>query len=318
MRKRIMTCLFFALALSLGLMLVLAACGGEQGGYASPLPASQQPDLSTLPSVSDPAVTVPALHPAQDSAPPTPSAPEIQLPPQGSPAPAFPEPAPSQSASPEPAQPLTLEQTYRAALEAIYNDYRYPNGDEVAAGDGYSMEDNDFAIFDVDGDGQEELIYQNDSSYMAGMVTTVYGFDCGTGMLYQELSGFVAMEFYDNGVVSIMASHNHGLSALEDFWPYALYQYVPGSDGYIMAGSLDAWDGALFPNGKDGVPFPADKDADGDHIIFTITSSGQEVITTYVDGPEYQEWVDSYLAGASRLELPWQSMTPEHIRAVSP
>lgn len=281
MREKIM--LSLALALSLALMFVLSACGPAPASPSGGPAGAENPPSGA--QTTAPVVVTPADPGSQPSEAPT--------------------------------QP-TMEQAYRAALEGIYNDHRYPNGDEVATGEDYQMKDNDFALFDVDGDGQEELIYQNDNSYMAGMITTVYGYDRDTGMLYQELSGYVAMELYDNGVVSIMASHNHGLSALEDFWPYALYQYDPGSDGYLMAGSLDAWDGTLFPRGHEGDPFPTDKDGDGDHIVFIITSGGQEVVTTYVDGPEYQEWVDSYLAGASKLELPWQSMTPENIRAVAP
>lgn len=324
MRKRILTCLSLALALSLALMFVLAACSGPAPAAPSGEPTGAEvPPSDAQPT--PPVVITPPVPGVPSPAGSEPPAPDIVTPVTVSPQP-DPQPQPDSQTqpdpqpSPEPSQPqvLTMEQVYRAALETIYSDRRYPNGDEVATGEGYQMEGNDFAIFDVDGDGQAELIYQNDNSYMAGMVTTVYGFDRDTGMLYQELSGFVAMEFYDNGVVSIMASHNHGLSALDDFWPYALYQYDPGSDGYLMAGSLDAWDGSLFPKDYEGNPFPTDKDDDGDFIVFTITSGGQEVVTTCVDDPEYREWVDSYLAGASKLELPWQNMTEENIRAAAP
>lgn len=316
MKHRILNSLFFVFLVSLALALVLAACGGEPGGTVSPIASSQQPEgggpsPQIQPSAAQPAgiglpvETEPAVP---DESPALPSD-----------APALPDNTPAGAPeSPAPALPLTMEGAYRAALEAIYNDHRYPNGDEVATGDGYQMEDNDFAIFDVDGDGKDELIYQNDNSYMAGMITTIYGFDPDTGKLYQELSGFVAMEFHDNGVVSIMASHNHGLSALEDFWPYAIYQYDPGSDGYLMAGSLDAWDGTLFPKDYDGDSFPADIDQDGDQVVYILTTPGAEVTKTVIDGPAYREWVDSYLAGASELELPWKNMTPENIRAVAP
>lgn len=312
MRKRIL--LSFALALSLVVMFILAACSGP-----APAAPSGEPTVAEV-SPSDAQPTPPVVITPPVPGVPSPAGSQAPAPDVGAPVSVSPQQDPQPQPSPEPSQPqvMTMEQVYRAALETIYRDHRYPNGDEVATGEGFQMKDNDFAIFDVDGDGQAELIYQNDNSYMAGMVTTVYGLDHDTGMLYQELSGFVAMDFYDNGVVSIMASHNHGLSALDDFWPYALYQYDPGSDGYIMAGSLDAWDGTIFPQDHEGNPFPTDKDDDGDFIIFTVTSGGQEVVTTYVDGPEYQEWVDSYLAGASKLDLPWQSMTEENIRAVAP
>lgn len=316
MRKRIL--LSFVLVLSLALMFILGACSGPAPAAPSGEPTGAEvPPSDAQPT--PPVVITPPVPGVPSPAGSQPPAPDVSTPVTLSPQPQpdskpQPDPQPSQ---PQP-QPPTMEQVYRTALETIYSDRRYPNGDEVATGEGYQMEDNDFAIFDVDGDGRDELIYQNDNSYMAGMVTTVYGFDRDTGMLYQELSGFVAMDFYDNGIVSIMVSHNHGLSALDDFWPYALYQYDPGSDGYLMAGSLDAWDGSLFPQDYEGNAFPTDKDDDGDFIVFIITSGGQEVVTTCVDGPEYREWVDSYLAGASKLELPWQNMTEENIRAVAP
>ena len=218
-------------------------------------------------------------------------------------------------ASPATPQDLGAEaaKAYRKALEEIYSQRTYPNGDPVET---FQMENNDFALFDVDGDGAAELIYQNDDSTMAGMMTSIFSFDSSTGKLYLELSGFAAMIFYDNGVIRVEASHNHGLSGRENFWPFALYQYDSGSDGYLMVGSVDAWDKEDFPEDWDGSPFPDEADQDGDSMIYLLTLGGQEVTTTTLDGPEYESWLKDYTAGAAELDIPWQAMTLENIQAI--
>lgn len=226
----------------------------------------------------------------------------------------------SSSQAPTPQeQGSAMAEAYRKALEGIYSDRIYPNGDPVDAPPEWAkMENNHFVIYDVDGDGSEELIYKNESSTMTGMVTNIYSFDQYTGELYLELSGFVAMTFYDNGVIRVEASHNHGLSARDDFWPHALYQYDASGDGYLMAGYVDAWEKSLFAEDFEGNPFPDEVDQDGDGMVYLITFPGQEVTAAVMDGPDYEEWRNTCLNGAAELDLPWQAMTQENIQAVAP
>lgn len=232
---------------------------------------------------------------------------------------AIPTPAPSSSptAAGSTASSPTLE-AYRSALEAIYNDHLYPNGDPVDVPAAALMENNHFAIFDVDGDGQDELIYENGDATTAGMMSIVFGYDETTGSLLYEITGFPGMDFYDNGVIIDYASHNHGLAGTADFWPYTVYQYDFGQDGYLFMGYADAWSGETFPENFEGTPFPADLDLDGDRMVYSLTFFGAVRSETWMDGPEYQAWVDSYLDGASVLEIPWQNMTLENIQSVAP
>lgn len=236
-----------------------------------------------------------------------------------SPGPSTSKTAPDLTAADSTASPLTLE-AYRSALEAIYNDHLYPNGDPVDVPLAALMENNHFAIFDVDGDGLDELLYQNEDSTMAGMMTTVFGsMPSADGVkLFTEISGFAGMIPYDNGILTIDFSHNQGLAGALDFWPYAIYRYDPGQDGYLMVASVDAWDGETHPYDFGGTPFPDEVDKDGDKVIYWISYPGTEVSYDWMDGPEYLQWRDSYLAGATALEIPWQSMTLENIRAVAP
>lgn len=290
MRERILYRLLTALSYALTLALALAACGPKSGPAVSPLPPSGGESSSSPPSE--------------------------HIPPQ-SPAPAS--SSGGQSASPTP-QELGAEsaKAYRKALEGIYFDHTYPNGDPVDVPEWAQMENNSFTVFDVDGDGERELVFQNSDSTMAGMMTSVYSLDLDTGKLYLELSSFVSAVFYDNGIIWEEASHNHGLSGRDDFWPFTLYQYDLGGDGYLMIGSVDAWDKDTFPADYQGTPFPDEIDQDGDGLLYLVTYSGQEVTTATLDGPEYEDWLNAYVNGAARLELPWQAMTLENIQAVAP
>jgi len=282
MKKRILTSVLTASAYGLALLLTLIACRASGGGdYSfSPPPSGGGSSSSGITSSGGAASSGGGTSSSHPAAP----GPQAQ----------------------DPA--LTA---YQKALEGIFNDHRYPNGDPLET---FQMENNDFAVFDVDGDGDMELLYQNDDTVMAGMTTNIYSFAPETGALYLELSDFCGMTFYDNGVITVAASHNQGLSpGAEDFWPYALYQYDPGSDGYLMAGGVDAWDRDSFPEDFGGSPFPAELDKDGDGMVYLVTYPGQEITTVTMDGPEYQQWLDGYLDGAAQLEIPWQAMTLENI-----
>lgn len=304
MKSRILTSVLAAFACCLALSLTLIACGTQGGGTSSSLPPSG-------------GISAPGSAPG--SAPPSDSS-DSSVPPQTLPADTSPQ-APSSGGDPgKPAAPqeqgAAMAKACRRALERIYNDHVYPNGDPIET---FEMENNDFAIFDVDGDGQAELIYQNDDATMAGMMTGIYSFDPYTGELYLELSGFVGMTFYDNGIISAAASHNQGTAwGLEDFWPFTLYQYDTSGDGYLMVGSVDAWSKAGFPQDQQGKPFPDNVDQDGDGVVYLLTFGGQEVTVTMLDGPDYQQWLSSYIDDAAPLELPWQAMTLANIQAVAP
>lgn len=275
----------FSIFFSAALLLTLAACGGQTPSQPTPSPSA--------PAETTPAEIAPSLA--------------------GAPTPAIsPSPAPSASGD-------GMLIAFRAALETIYNDHLYPNGDPVDVPDFCEMENNVFAICDVDGDGTDELIYRNNDSTMAGMVCTVFGYtDTAGGVLFTEVSGFCGMTFYDNGALTIDASHNQGLAGNADFWPYSIYQYDPGQDGYLSMGYADAWDGTIFPQDFNGKAFPEDLDQDGDKVIYQITYPGDEVTETWLDGPGYFQWRDFYLSGAAELEIDWKSMTPENIGAVAP
>ena len=186
-----------------------------------------------------------------------------------------------------------------------------PEGYIGTAAEREAMAANQFAVCDVDGDGREELVLLYTTSYMAGQLGLIYDTD-ETGGLRLQFSEFPLLTFYDNGTVQAGWSHNQGLAG--DFWPYTLYVYDPETDRYTDAGSVDAWSRDLQPEG-----YPADTDASGTGFVYYLY---QDLGAEYgklspVDEDKYLSWREEYLSGAAELELPWQSLTAEHIQTLT-
>ena len=77
---------------------------------------------------------------------------------------------------PTDAEPVerSVREIYREALDNLHDHNMLPDGDEADTTLG-DIEENQFAIFDVDGDGRDELIIRIAASApMAGMVEMVY------------------------------------------------------------------------------------------------------------------------------------------------
>lgn len=237
-------------------------------------------------------------------------------------------PAPEPVALPlsavETAEEDPMLETYIDVLEGIYYDYVLPDGQRLEPLTEFFAEDpNEFAIYDVDGDGAEELIIRYVNTYTAGMFGVVYGYDRATDKLATQLLEFPAMSFYPNGSVEVGWSHNQGLAGR--FWPCTFYQYSPETDKYEAAAYVDAWDGAFFETDFDGNPFPAEADTSGDNIVYYICRYGDESAPAPVSQVEFNRWYHAFIGfdphqdsqiGFS-LEIPYQPLTEENILAIT-
>ncbi|MGN1003557.1 MAG: hypothetical protein ACI4O5_01880 [Oscillospiraceae bacterium] len=192
---------------------------------------------------------------------------------------------------------------YADVLENLVNHYVLPGGGRVAAEDSHfelnvvELADgtklNQFAVYDADGDGKEELILLHNAPIYAGYSGYVFAYDEATKEIRTQLEEFPMLTFYDNGVVKAGWSHNQVGS--REFWPYYLYQYQPDSDSYVLIGGA----------------------ADGYYGGYYITSEG-EILTesSSVDESVYNEWFNSYMGSASELQIPYMALTEENIQSL--
>ena len=195
-----------------------------------------------------------------------------------------------------------------SALEGICRNQVFPDGSEFQYDASTNGEGNQFAIYDIDFDGKEELIIQYTTTYTAGMVEVIYDYDSKTKLLKEELRSFPSLTYYNNGIVSADWSHDQGLAGLGDFWPYTLYQYKQESDTYIEIASVDAWNKEQANEDYEGNPFPDELDIDGDGFIYFVTAEGTYAQNTVVDGEEYERWRSSLLGNAKKIEVPYQTL----------
>lgn len=190
----------------------------------------------------------------------------------------------------------SLPPEYIQAVEAYCRDGILPDGQDS----GGIPNEISYAVFDVDGDGADELLIRNTQTITAGQTERVYNFD-GQGFR-EELQAFPELIYYSNGLIQSPWSHNQGKAG--SFWPYTLYQYDPEKGSYQTAGSVDAWDKSLTDEG-----FPKNTDADGDGFVYyLLPPDWNGTCGAPVDGPAYEAWRDGLLSGAVPLEIPWKTL----------
>ena len=128
---------------------------------------------------------------------------------------------------------------YADILSGLYWAGELPDMQVEKADDFYeTVQNNSFAVTDIDNDGREELLIVYSTASMAGMFEVIYDYEPASDQLKQQLCVWPAVSFYDNGMVKAEASHNHSYGEL---WPYAFYQYQKDSDTYEMIAYVDAW-----------------------------------------------------------------------------
>lgn len=202
-------------------------------------------------------------------------------------------------------------ETYRTILTNILQGQTFPNGIEFGYQDVHDLSENKFAVYDIDADGEDELIVAYITTYTAGMSEIIYAYDSASGTVREEFLVYPFVTFYENGTIEAPWSHNQGYGGR--FWPYTLYQYSPDSDTYIEVGMVDGWDKSLAVAGRDGDPFPDDIDINGDGLVYYIMTEGVYELNTPVDLDALERWRNSHIQGAMTVSVPYQALTEENI-----
>lgn len=205
---------------------------------------------------------------------------------------------------------------YKKALSNFLNQKMLPDQTPFTEENLDSSVDVKFAIYDVDGDGEKELILQIDPKVTAGMTEMVYGYDTKQKSFYQEITEFPFITYYNNGVLLAKWSHNQGVAG-DNFWPYTLYQYNKATKVYDEIGSVDGWDKSYTSKDYNGNAFPDKTDINQDGMLYFLMPQGSTDESNPVDNQAYEDWRKQYVDDQQKIDLTYTTLNQKEIDALS-
>lgn len=208
-------------------------------------------------------------------------------------------------------------EAYKAALKELMTSKKLPAGEdiEIFFDGSTSMEKNQFAIYDIDGDGHDELIIYWVTAPTAGQLSFIYDYDVNSKKFVSEFNDVPLLTFYDNGVIVALLSHNQGLAG-GSFWPYFLYKYNKDSDMYDQIAMIDAWDKTVATSNYEGDKYPEDVDKSGDGIVYYVITDGDYDNRVPVSKEYYENWRRSYLDGAVEIKPEFIGFSEKNIEEI--
>ena len=166
------------------------------------------------------------------------------------------------------------------------------------------VEDDLFAIADIDGDGKVELAFKREAACMAGYWGLAYTYNTDTKNVEVKYNTGTFATYYATGYVRFDISHNQGPSSI---WPCTYGKFENGQ--IVLLYDVSNWDKSLSSDG-----FPDEQDLDGDGCIYYITDcvTGE---TRTVDKPEYDAFMQGLNLG-EKMQLDYKSYTTENVNAI--
>ena len=197
-----------------------------------------------------------------------------------------------------------LRKMYHDILEKLYTEKQFPDGSDCMYDESAGqMEDNQFAICDVDDDGVEELIISFTTAPLINMAEVIYHYDAMADALNMELSAFPALTYYSDGMILSESAHGH-----DGFTPYAVLRYAMEDDTYQEDCVVDGWiKGTAYVTGEE---YPTDIDTENAGIVYRIRQDDQ---LTTLSKTDYLQWQEDLLKEVKELDIPYMALNRENI-----
>ena len=171
---------------------------------------------------------------------------------------------------------------------------------------------NKFAILDIDGDNEDELIIDwTNPNAMVGFTSFVFQYDVNTKTWMDELETGGSLTFYNNGVLYAGDAHNQGYG---EMWPYSILKYNPSNDKYESIGHVYSEDkDRIISSCGDDSFYPSEYDPTdcGTVYIFGAESMGYE--DGYHTQEEFNEFQNTLVGDASVVQIDYKNITKENL-----
>lgn len=202
---------------------------------------------------------------------------------------------------------------YQFVLQQLAFEHVWPDGQDAGFdGDIGFIEENHFALCDVNGDGLEELIVQFVTADDEHQREVVFAWDAASDTVHRVLSGAPGMVYYP-GLALDFWRFGPTLAG-EGHQPYALYRHDAQTGLYVRLAEVNMWSLSVDEVDFKGDPYPTDIDREGAGTVFILTRDG---MTETVSQGDYEAWLESVFGGKDNLTLPFQPLTEQNIKAVA-
>ena len=203
-------------------------------------------------------------------------------------------------------------EAYQKVLLDFMNEGILPDGSPASGEEPFSddLSQHQFAVLDVNGDGDEELIFLYQGRMMAEMAGYVVGYDAQAGTTRVLLTEFPDLTFYSHGVVTAGWSHNQGAGVM---WPFEIYIWNAETMTYDHAGSVDSWNKSLKAEG-----FPEEADTSNTGVVYFVGKDAPDY-SVPLDVTAYNEWLGYYLEGVNTecLDPEFEPLTRQNVKGLT-
>lgn len=202
---------------------------------------------------------------------------------------------------------------YQFVLQQLAFEHVWPDGQDAGFDGSIGfIEENFFALCDVNGDGAEELIVRFVTADDERQAEAVFAWDASSGTARQVLSAAPGAVYFP-GLAQAFWRFGPTLAG-DGYQPYDLYQFDAAAGEYILLAEVNMWSRSVDTVDFKGDPYPDALDAEGAGTVFILTRNG---VTETVCKRDYDAWLSSVFDGAEALILPFQPLTEQNIKALT-
>lgn len=206
------------------------------------------------------------------------------------------------------------KKTYREVLEYIYCYCKVLQ---------YDVSNNEFAVYDVDNDGRDELIVRVIEAGVADQLASIYDRN-SDGNIVLQFSSYPSMEFYENSAIKVYSAHNQTHSF--KVHPFTEYEYDKETDSYNKIGIVYGLDKDIVDmvnqekeevGMTDFLDYPAEYDTSNSGTVYYIRPDWDRGAEIPIDVTEFNERYEQFTEGAEIIDIPFMKLTEENIQTVS-
>ena len=213
---------------------------------------------------------------------------------------------------------LEARKAYQKILNTIMDNNRLVTSnsriDDLLEAEWGDPEENEFAVTDVDGDGEEELLFNAKTTFSAHMGVYLIRYK-GNGKT-ELIDSFTSPEYYADGSIKGIQKHlpDHSGDA------YLYTKYDTKKKDWVKYEVKEYLESTFMP--EDEQTFPSDKDKNNDGKVYVVSSEYDPETYQYKkdeyydNGSEFDKWTDKMFI-SSKVNIRFSKFTTENIDALT-